>query len=97
MLHSFINYLNNQYHVEPNYSVTFIVTIFVLFLGEFIKWVGNKIRAFRQKQVYRKSQVLILQDLAKSCAKQSRTVSKSLKNASFLMGKDFKVNYNPIG
>jgi hypothetical protein len=86
-----------SYGVEANYSVTFIVTIFVFFLGEIFKWAGRKIKEFKDKHSYKKSLLLILKDFSKACEKQQRPVTASLEKAGFRTGNDFIINYVPIG
>lgn len=83
--------------VDANTTATILITLFTFSIGLLVTWIAGRIKSFKERQSYKKSLLLILQDFSKTCDKQTKVVALSLEKAGLNVGNDFIINYIPIG
>lgn len=84
-MREFLNWLYTHIWVHKNSG-------FVLFgLGILVSIFSKKIKDCLDRKSYRKSMNLVIKTFSIECKNQSKSINQTLKEASFIKGKDFKV------
>lgn len=95
-MRAIIEYFNGL-GVDPNTSVTIVVSILTFSIGFVITWIAKEIAAFRERTSYSESMMLILRDFVKACELQHKAITRSLAKTGLIDGNDFMIRYAPIG
>lgn len=83
--------------VDSNTTATILITIFIFSFGLLLSWLARQLKNIKERNSYKKSLVLILEDFGKACEKQNKVVSKSLTTVGLKGNKNFVIKYVPIG